>query len=182
MEFHDVIEKRRSIRKFLNKPVEDKQLEQLINSARLCQSAKNRQPWKFMILKGEQKDWVAQNMLDLFERNNVDLPGAINSAKFSAQIIKEAAAIILVFGEGDKDWLMPDLLSIGAAIEHICLEAVNLGLGSLWIADVLYTACEIVEYVGCTGLQLVSGVAIGYPGESPNPRPRKALDEVLIKK
>lgn len=54
MEFEKVVEERRSIRIFRPQRVEKDKIYKLIEMARLCQSAKNRQPWKFMIesLKG----------------------------------------------------------------------------------------------------------------------------------
>jgi nitroreductase len=180
MEFEKVIKDRRSIRKFKNKEVEDEKIMSLLECARLCQSAKNKQPWLFKILKAEEKDKVADIMLSLFEKNYIDLPGYANSSKLSASVIKNAAVLILVFREKDDFWLVGDTLSIGAAIEHICLEAVNLGLGSLWIRDTTYTENEICEYVGHKDLQLVSAIAVGYPDEFPAQRPRKALEEIII--
>ena len=139
MELEEVIAQRRSIRKFETKPVEKAKLEKLIEAARLCQSAKNRQPWQFMILENGRKDQVAEIMLQLFESHNEELPGFVNSSRHTAQVIKNAPVLMLVFREPDELWTPGDLLSIGAAIEHVCLEAVNLGLGALWIRDTEYT-------------------------------------------
>lgn len=180
MEFETVINQRRSIRKFLLNEVEEEKINRLIECARLCQSAKNRQPWKFMILKKDTKDKVADIMLQLFDRKDMELPGYLNSSKSSANIIKNAPLLILVFREKDDIWTTGDLVSIGAAIEHICLEAVNLGLGSLWIRDTVYTEDEICKAVGYETLQLVSAIAVGYPAESPSQRPRKSQEEILI--
>lgn len=47
------IEERRSIRKYLNKPVEDEKIIQLVESARLAPSGSNTQPWHFIIVKSE---------------------------------------------------------------------------------------------------------------------------------
>ena len=135
MELEEVIAQRRSIRKFETKPVDKVKREKLIEAARLCQSAKNRQPWQFMILKDGRKDQVAGIMLQLFESHDEELPGYVNSSRHTAQIIQNAPVLMLVFREPDELWIPGDLLSIGAAIEHVCLEAVNLGLGALWIRD-----------------------------------------------
>lgn len=182
MEFETVVKNRRSIRKYQDKKVEPEKIEKLIESVRLCQSAKNRQPWQLMILQDEGKDQVAQIMLDLFETNVYELPGYMNSSKYSAWTIKSAPLLILVFREKDEIWDLGDYVSIGAAIEHICLEAVNLDLGSVWIRDTAYTEKEICTYAGYPDLELVSTVAIGYPDEDPEARPRKAIDEIVIKK
>lgn len=179
MEFTEVIKKRRSVRQFTQNEVEQDKIYQLINYARLCQSAKNRQPWKFMVLKEGEKDEVAKIMLDSLSGEE-DKNVYANTVKSSAQIIIKANALIAVFKEDNKDWIFSDLLSIGAAIEHICLGCTDLGLGSVWIADVCFSAKEISKYLGYENLSLVSVIAIGYPDEFPNPRPRKSLGECII--
>ena len=180
MQFEDVLKNRRSIRKFQPQPVESEKVEQLVEALRVCQSAKNRQPWRLMILDGEKKDKVADIMLQLFEQKDIELPGYVNSSKSSATIIREAPLLILVFKEIDDSWTTGDLLSIGAAIEHVCLQAVASSLGSLWIRDTEYTKQEISSYLGYSQLDLVSGIAIGYPDEKPVMRPRKSREDILL--
>lgn len=182
MEFDQIIQDRRSIRKFISKEVEEEKVVALLESARLCQSAKNRQPWKFMLLTGKDKDEVADIMLSLFEKNHVELTGYANSSKNSAHIIQQAPLLVLAFIERDENWIHSDLLSMGAAIEHLCLKAVDLDLGAVWIADTVYTRDEISAAMGYANLQLISGIAIGYPDEHPNPRPRKEIEDILLKK
>lgn len=180
MEFESVIKNRRSIRKFKSEDIETAKIEQLIESARLCQSAKNRQPWKIMVLKNEEKNNIANIMLGYFDQKNIDTYN--NSSRSSANIIKQAPLLFLIFQEFDENWLTGDLLSIGAAIEHICLEAVNLGLGSVWIRDTVYTEDKIAQAVGYPELQLVSAIAVGIPNEFPNARPRKSTSEIMLEK
>ncbi len=100
------------------------------------------------------------------------------------KVVQERRSIrkfmILENEEKDDHWLFPDILSIGAAMEHICLEAVNLQLGALWIGDVMYTEEEIRKSTRHEELQLVSGIAIGYPDENPNPRPRNEMSEIIV--
>jgi nitroreductase len=55
MEFEKVVEDRRSIRNFQTRKVEKDKICKLIEMARLCQSAKNRQPWKFLTLENKEK-------------------------------------------------------------------------------------------------------------------------------
>lgn len=181
MEFMNVVEARRSIRKFQSTPIEEEKLGRILEAARLCQSAKNRQPWRFMVLTGEKKNVVPKIMRSLFEKNNIDIPNYVNSSKYSARVIRNAPVLLLVFREPDGTWREVDLLSIGAAVEHICLAAVDEGLGALWIADTVYTQAEIRKQLGCEELELICAVALGYPAESPDMRPRKTLDEILLK-
>lgn len=145
MEFKETIYNRRSIRKYVDKDVPNKLIEDLINGARLAPSAKNRQPWKFLIVKNEIKNRIAELMLEKEENRDIkDISlerkklNANSSVKATAQIIKEAPILILVFKENNDNWITGDTLSIGGAIEHICLRATDLGLGSLWIRDTVY--------------------------------------------
>lgn len=64
MELNMVVKNRRSIRKYKNIDIPNEVIEDLINSARLAPSAKNRQPWKFMIVKDKTKNEIADIMLE----------------------------------------------------------------------------------------------------------------------
>ena len=62
MELMEAICQRRSIRQYRDQPVNDQLVQELIAAACPSPSAKNRQPWKFMVLRGAEKDQVAQLM------------------------------------------------------------------------------------------------------------------------
>jgi len=174
MELDTVIKERRSIRKYKVLDVKDEDIECLINYARLAPSAKNRQPWTFVVVKNQVKNQIADIMIKhekIYHMNQL----VINSAN----IIKEAPVLILVLKLKDDDWNVGDLLSIGAAIEHICLGAVDLNMGSLWIRDIVYTQKEIADFIGKSDMELVLAMAIGYPDENPSQRNRKALTDIL---
>ncbi len=73
-----------------------------------------------------------------------------------------------------------DLLELmdGASIQNLLLAATDKGIGSLWICDIYFAYPELSAWLGEEG-QLVAAVALGYPEESPAPRPRKPLEEIL---
>ena len=113
------------------------------------------------------------------------LPDAFHTLK----IMKEAPVLIVVLNTNGDSPYEPintdrriseicDSLSIGAAIENMLLEATKLGLGTLWIANSCFAYPELVECVG-TEDQLVSIVALGYPDESPDMRPRKSMRDII---
>ena len=54
-----------------------------------------------------------------------------------------------------------------------------MGLGSLWIRDIVYTQKDIAKLIGYENMELISAISIGYPDENPKPRPRKGLNEVF---
>ena len=63
-----MIEERRSIRKYKNKNVSREQIETIVKAAILAPSAKNRQPWKYIIYTGEEKS----KLLDVMENLLLD--------------------------------------------------------------------------------------------------------------
>lgn len=184
MELKEVIAKRRSIRRYQTLDVKDELIKEILESARIAPSAKNRQPWRFIILKDKQKDTIADIMLKWDEANKTfrDQTGTVykNSVLPTALVMKQASVLIMVYKKSDSPNINSDVLSIGAAVENICLTATDLGLGSLWICDVMYVKDEINEYLKITDMDLSTVVAIGYAAEEPIPRPRLSYEEIVI--
>ena len=182
MELREAIENRRSIRKYQNMDVPDTLIEDLIDCARLAPSAKNRQPWEFLVIRGETKNKIADIMLDdelaTRETEDQELIEKKSSVPTTARVIREAPVLILVFKEYDENWTTGDTLSIGGAVEHICLRATDMGLGSRWIRDTAYTQKEIAKLVG-KEKELICAISIGYPNQETHQRPRKELNEIL---
>jgi nitroreductase len=73
--------------------------------------------------------------------------------------------------------LLTDTQSIGAAIQTLFLAAQDFKLGTLWICDIFHCDREICSWLNRKD-EFVAAVAIGYPNQSPYPRPRKLTDEV----
>lgn len=183
MELNETIRLRRSIRKYKDIDVSNKLIEKLINQARLAPSAKNRQPWSFVVVKGNEKNVIADIMFKDKKKLKYSLDKKLynmnSSVIYSSKIIRNAPILILVFKPKDNKWLIGDTLSLGASIEHICLTATDLGLGSLWIRDIVYANSEIALFVGKSDMELICAISIGYPDENPKQRPRKKLSEIL---
>lgn len=179
MQLIQAIKKRRSIRRYQDIGVAKELIEDLIDCARIAPSAKNRQPWEFVIVQDNVKNQIAEMMLKREETPERKRNQLGSSVKATARIIKQAPILILVFKPKDAYWQTGDTLSIGAAIEHICLRATDLGLGSLWIRDTIYVQEEIEKLVGYENKEMVSAICIGYTNESPKERPKKALSEIL---
>lgn len=191
----DAIYNRRSIRKFLKKDVSIDIIQQLIDSGRVAPSAKNRQPWKYIVFGNEHKQELLQNMeTGIFreENNQSFLPNStsgISDAKNTLRIMKEAPIIIMVINTNGKSPFCEinaddriteicDTLSIGASIENILLKATELELGTLWIANTCFAYSELTNYLNIIN-QLVGAIAVGYPDEQPLPRPRKAIEDII---
>ncbi|MBO5208379.1 MAG: nitroreductase family protein [Lachnospiraceae bacterium] len=186
---------RRSIRKYLDKNVPKEKIEQILDAARVAPSAKNRQPWKYIVFGGEHKAEFLEKMENGImreERQKAFLPNSkqgIPDAKNTLRIMKEAPILIVVLNENgttpfaqinadDRITEICDTLSIGASIENMLLKADEIGLGTLWIANTCFAYEELTTYLGTTK-QLVGAIALGYADESPAQRPRKKLEEIV---
>ena len=183
METKKAIELRRSIRKFKNEDIKKSVLEDILNCGRLAPSAKNRQPWFFVVLKQEIKDKVADLMIEYTNNNDeskeVKKLNSPSSVLPTANVIKEVPVLVLIFKEKDDNWTIGDNLSIGACVENMCLRATELGIGSLWIRDIVYVAEEVAEMLHHSVLELNCAVSFGIPNQNPLPRPRKELESIL---
>lgn len=186
----EVIERRRSIRRFQKKGVSKEMILQILEAARQAPSAKNAQPWRFLVL-GPQSRNAALNAMDAGVRCRMDavanrplLAGAIHTLR----IMKSAPVLILVVNpaggtpaDSVSGWArvaeLLDAMSVGAAVENLLLEAVALGLGALWIGNTFFAYDEIAAALEIQG-QLLGAVAVGWPDETPEPRPRKSMEEI----
>ena len=135
MDFMNLAAARRSIRQYEQKDVDDALLRELIDAARIAPSAHNRQPWRFMIVRGAAKEHIAETMEAWIAENRDTAPRYARTSKYTARVVRQAPVLILVFQQQDGLCQTGDTLSIGAALEHMCLRAQELGLGALWILD-----------------------------------------------
>ena len=183
METLKSIEERRSIRGYTKEKVSRKIVEDILDCGRLAPSAKNRQPWYFVIVENDIKDKIADMMIDYtinnddtIERKNLGCASSVNP---TANIIKQAPILVLIFREKNENWIVGDNLSIGACVENMCLRATDLGIGSLWIRDTVYVADEVARMLGHKDMELNCALALGYASQSPKQRPRKELKDIM---
>lgn len=186
---------RRSIRKYSDKQVPKELIEQIIDAGRMSPSAKNRQPWQYIVLGGKNKSEFLEYMRKgiLREENEYSmLPDSENGladTKNTWNIMVQAPILIVVlnsngknpFDEVDADSRFVeicDTLSIGASIENMLLKATEIGLGTLWIANTCYAYKELTEYLE-TAHQLIGAIAVGYADEAPPQRPRKKTEDIV---
>lgn len=181
MELEEVIQKRRSIRKYLPKKVEKETLEAILKQGILAPSAKNGQPWRFVVI--QENEMLKNEIADLVQKSGEAriIQGKKGESIINtANIIKQAPVLILVFNSFGEHFLEPNIQSIGACIENICLSATNLGLGSLWIANTNYAKTEIQALFPEQEGSLVAAISLGYADENPSARPRRTIEEITI--
>lgn len=183
MDVIDAIQNRRSIRRYRSDDLSNDIILKIIEAGTLAPSAKNRQPWKFIILKERDKDAISDLMLEHAElgiKYEYETQQCKSSIKNTANIIKQAPVLILVFKDNNKVWEVGDTLSIGACVENMLLYATGIGVGSLWIRDTFCIEDEINRMYGSKlGMVLSCAVALGISAEAPEARPRKQVTEVV---
>lgn len=187
---------RRSIRKFKDTKVPRELIEKMIEAARMAPSAKNRQPWKYIVFEGGSRDIL----LDVMDKgliaalNEPSLPEGAKPGVFDARntlrIMRGAPVIILVLNTNGTTPFGPpqdifgriteicDTLSIGASVENMLLTATEEGLGTLWIANTFFAHEPIRAFLKSND-QLACAIAAGYPDETPVMRPRKDINDIV---
>jgi len=163
MELEHALNSRRSVRIFLDKPVEKEKLAVLIMAGNLAPSACNKQAWKFIMV---DKDDLKNRLVD----------------EGGSMVIKNAPTGILVLYHNQtlgSDY-HDDIQSAAASIENILLKAVELGLGGCWIchlppAKIIRKIFKIPE-----NFTPVSYLLLGYPAKEPQNVPRQySLAEIM---
>ncbi|HRZ41837.1 MAG TPA: nitroreductase family protein [Bacteroidales bacterium] len=143
---------RRSIRKYdRSRPVEREKLEQLIRAAMYAPTARNLQPWQFLVV-------TDRTLLD-----------RIPEVHPYSLMMREATAAILVCGDREKD--PSDLYLVqncSAATQNILLEACAMGLGTVWLG--VFGRHERMDgmsrlFALPDSVVPVSLIAVGYPME-----------------
>ena len=166
MKVLDVIQKRRSVRKYKKDPIPEKALMRVLEAARLAPSGKNIQPWKFIIVKDKAlKEKLAQASAGQF-------------------FMAEAPIIIVGCGFPDncyahmgrymKSWSV----DVTIALEHLILQAQEEGLGTCWIGSFEEEEVKAILNIP-ENVKVLALTPLGYPDEIPRFRRRKSLDEII---
>jgi len=201
----EAIENRRSIRKFKPDPIPEEHITALIDAARLAPSGCNAQPWRFKVVQdSETKRKLAQAAYDqsfLAQAPVVlvccaDVKGYLKGTVSGIQELGQTGSIddrivkILLRRTSQMDTQMKVMskeqlgarmaFNIAIAVEHIVLRALDFGLGTCWVR--LIEEQKVREIFGWDdNLFVVALLPIGYPDESPMPRKRLPIQELIIK-
>ena len=153
----DTIKDRRSIRTYKDERIPKDKLEKLLEAARFAPSAGNGQHWKFIVVENEK----IKNQLVTASNNQA----VVGTASHSSQAL----------GIPPKSGTRSTLQS---ALEHIVLEAVELGLATCWIGA--FNEDEVNKILKIPqDKKIVALLTVGIPAESPAARPRKTLEEIV---
>jgi len=159
MDAIEALRTRRSCRRFTAKEVGRDLIEQVVDAGRLAATARNEQPWEFVVVTDKAARRTIAGMTDY------------------GPFITDAPVCIAVLSKDTKYYLEDG----SAATQSILVAAHALGLGACWVAgDKKPYAPKIVQTLGApVTVRLVALVALGWP-EGPLPNPQKrTLKDVL---
>lgn len=169
-------------------------MKEILRAGQWAPSPKNRQPWKFIVVKGMSRDMMIRLMEKGIERSEAGegvLPGdrgLIANARFTMECMKKAPVTVLVVNPTGRsvheDWSaaekiheMSDVQAIGAAAENMALEAAARGIGSLWVGNVFFAYDELTEWIGKG--EMILAMSFGYAEKEGYPLPRKKETDVI---
>lgn len=161
MEVYDCIKSRRSIRKFLDVPVEWDKVSKMLDAARLAPSAGNLQAWSFLVVTNKNTiRKIAESALQQFW---------IETAPIVIVVMSQPDKVAMHYGlRGERLYAIQDG---AAAIQNILLMAKDQGLGACWVGafdeEMLKRACEIPDEIRPQAI-----IPVGYPDEEV-PEPAK---------
>ena len=165
MDLLEGIYTRRSIRQYTNQPIEREQLLEVIKAGMWAPSGLNNQPWRFVIVtNGEIRAKLAQQTKYDF-------------------IIEKAPACIAAFLDTSAMYHeVKDHLAMGACIENMLLAAHALGLGAVWLGEILRNADAVRRLLGVSDtMELMAVVALGHPEKRKRTSIRKEISEAVLK-
>ena len=168
MNFDKLALKRYSVRKYSQKRVEDDKLEIILEAARIAPSAVNFQPFRIYVVQSEK---MLHEITECYHRS----------------WIKTAPLILVVVGLHDVAWKRGQDakdhtdIDVAIAIDHITLQATDLGLGTCWICNFDVEKCSEVLNLKPSE-EPIAMIPIGYTESEDIPvKRRKVLDELVIR-
>ena len=199
MDVSEAIKKRRSIRKFKPDPIPEEKIRLLLESARLAPSGTNTQPWRFVVIKDndtkKKLQEAAHNQRHIGRAPVIivccadlkafkEFPERVDELIESGALPERTREVFIPYLSKGMDTVTKDALMVAAAanvaiaVEHIVLQAVEIGLGTCWVRwyedDKVKEILDIPEHV-----EVMALLPIGVPDEDPSRRPRLELDQLV---
>jgi len=185
METREAIFGRRSIRKYLDKPIEPEVLQDILEGAVMAPSAVNNQPWYFLAIQSQEQmeklrgifQEVSVKTRAVLEKRFPNNPEVVSETLGFLTSLGNARVCVLVFLlKPSKDYDIIAVESTSAAIQNLCLVAYDKGIGSCWMTAPLSTGFgDVLEKTFAPGKgKFIAAVTLGYPAVSPRAPKRKA--------
>ncbi|MFX0102732.1 MAG: nitroreductase family protein [Candidatus Hodarchaeota archaeon] len=163
MEFYDVIEKRKSFRKFKPDLVSMDTIKRILNAARLAPTWANMQGVKFIVVN---------------DKETAEKVGIAVGQKWAQYCPMFIVAINKASSSGMNSGLKYFMLDVGIVFEHVMLAATAEGLGTCWIGH--FSEDEIKKILSIPGkYRVVALTPLGYPSDPAKETSRKPLSSMV---
>ena len=165
METMEAIKSRRSVRGFTNENVSDNLVMQILEAGRWAPSGLNNQPWRFIVVRD------AETKIELSKLTEY------------GPTIKNAPLMIVVFLDKDHMYhYVKDVQAIGACIQNMLLAIHSLGLGGVWLGEILKNREKVNKVLDAPeSFELMAVVALGHPVEKERVSERKELEQLVFR-
>jgi len=165
MELLEGIYTRRSVRNFSDSPVEDQHVMEILKAGSWAPSGLNNQPWRFVIVRDK------------------GIRSGLAGLTRYGRIIEGAPVAVVVFCDREAMYHdVKDHQSIGACLQNMLLAAHALGLGAVWLGEILKNAEEVKALLDLPKqMELMAVIALGHPRDHNQSSSRKDLRDLLLK-
>jgi len=159
----EAIRSRYSCRAYQEKDIEREKLEQLFEAARLAPSAKNMQDWRFVVVTEKKtREQVAEctNRPEVFKKAGVII-AACSNTDYVMRCGQAAGPI-----------------DVAIALEHICLQATQLGLQTCWIGS--FEPEKVKTILGIPDdINVIELMTVGYPSNGKRETKREPIEKIV---
>jgi nitroreductase len=168
MDFLELAKRRYSCRSYSDAPVEEEELNLVLEAGRVAPSAVNFQPWHFYVIR------EARNLAELHR-------------VYHREWFRTAPCVIVICGDHNTSWKRRDGkdhadIDVAITTDHMTLQATELGLATCWICnfdpDMTREVLKLPEH-----LEPLVILPLGYPLDQADPErhkeKRKPLSEIV---
>ncbi len=161
----EAIVSRRSIREFTAQPVSRAQLQKIITAGIWAPSGLNNQPWRFVLIRDK------------------DTAGQLAAQTRYGRIVTAAPALIAVYLDTEAMYdPVKDHQAAGACIQNMLLCITELGLGAVWLGQILQNKDRVGEILGLDSrYDLMALIAVGHPSHRNQRSRRRPLADFILK-
>jgi len=164
MNFAELVTRRYSVRAYRSDPVPEDVLLQVLETARSAPTAANRQPFRLIVIHTEGREAELRRIYD-------------------KDWFVTAPIVVCACGVPAESWVRRDGknyndVDVAIVVDHVVLAATDLGLGTCWIGAFDHAAAR--EVLGLPeGVEAIAFTPLGYASDSPRPKRRKELAELV---
>jgi nitroreductase len=171
----DIIKKRKSIRKYMDKPLPKKVIDSILEAAKYAPTARNAQELEYKVITSKElMTKLSAGIMAAIQKDGIPLKGPPGA---KPDFFHGAPLLIIITAPKDNHWAPTDA---ALAAQNILLYCTSVGFGSCFIgmAKLIERDKNSLQALHITeDMNIVAAVICGYPDESPEPREKRQKAE-----